>query len=565
MASALEGKTNHLPLESKIPRPRVLPRLTSSGSVAGAHLPNVRVPGSPRPSTLARVRLSALTALDNTNNSDSPSRSLRSLKLGASMPSSPRGAKLSGFVSSLPGSRVGSPRGITRSNRAGVGPRTGSSSLPSPFRLAKVKEKHRARVTRTLGGSNLKSLTNMGDSLDGGGGGGGGWRQARLAMAEEAMTIDSPLADGQHHYNQPQPYPGQLVTPRNASPPQQQQQQHRGSLVPSPPMEDVAIASPPRAPLRKRRPAPDPPPHHPQQLPPSASPSQPQPPPQSLGGARHVANSDSELLRPPARHPEKRRASSNVPLGRMPLGRIAPADATAAAPAAACSTAATVTVAATAAPAASRDQALVACGQSALELLRIDSSTAATASAGAAAATTATATASMEPVGWVDRAEAEVTSGLALLNEVRRVAEGLGVNQGLLWQEVLRSHAVDGAADADAASGGGRALIQNTPAKRRNRDLEDEAAAHGLAHGHGHALPFEERLGADQRASLGRRAARLRALMRLSLCDDADLQLARRGLREAQHFFDGLRAATARADTSPQRAWERALAATGHA
>ena len=58
----------------------------------------------------------------------------------------------------------------------------------------------------------------------------------------------------------------------------------------------------------------------------------------------------------------------------------------------------------------------------------------------------------------LDRAEAEVTSGLALLSEVRRVAEGLGVDQGLLWQEVQRSHAVDGAAAAEG--GGSGALIQ---------------------------------------------------------------------------------------------------------
>ena len=52
--------------------------------------------------------------------------------------------------------------------------------------------------------------------------------------------------------------------------------------------------------------------------------------------------------------------------------------------------------------------------------------------------------------------------------------------------------------------------------------------------------------------------------MRLSLCDDADLQLARRGLREAQSFFDGLRTAAARADTSMQQVWEHALATTGN-
>ena len=64
-----------------------------------------------------------------------------------------------------------------------------------------------------------------------------------------------------------------------------------------------------------------------------------------------------------------------------------------------------------------------------------------------------------------------------------------------------------------------------------------------------------EPLGAQRRHALGAGAARLRGLLRLSLMDDNDLQLAQRALREAAAFFEALRAAAAHAGRTPHALW----------
>ena len=64
-----------------------------------------------------------------------------------------------------------------------------------------------------------------------------------------------------------------------------------------------------------------------------------------------------------------------------------------------------------------------------------------------------------------------------------------------------------------------------------------------------------EPLGPQRRHALGAGATRLRGLLRLSLMDDNDLQLAQRALREAAAFFEALRAAAAHAGRKPHALW----------
>lgn len=186
------------------------------------------------------------------------------------------------------------------------------------------------------------------------------------------------------------------------------------------------------------------------------------------------------------------------------------------------------------APAMSAAQ-LASSGQSVLELLRIE----------------------QKAAGWVEHAEAEIAAGLALLAEVRRTADGLGLALGGLWQELLQQSAAaaagggggGGGASAGGGGGGERGAIQRTPLRRHHRSMSEELGAEAIARA------VDEGLSDEQRRALCAGAARLRGLLRLSLMDDNDLQLARRALREATAFFEALRAAAGRAGRTPRALW----------
>ena len=148
------------------------------------------------------------------------------------------------------------------------------------------------------------------------------------------------------------------------------------------------------------------------------------------------------------------------------------------------------------------------------------------------------------PSEWVETSEAEIAAGLALLGEVRAAADGLGCAQGALWQALLYEQSGSGR----GGGGGSGPVVQRTPLKRAGRSFSLDGTE---------LLGFVglEPLGPQRRHALGAGAARLRGLLRLSLMDDNDLQLAQRALREAAAFFEALRAAAAHAGRTPHALW----------
>ena len=131
------------------------------------------------------------------------------------------------------------------------------------------------------------------------------------------------------------------------------------------------------------------------------------------------------------------------------------------------------------------------------------------------------------PTEWVETSEGEIAAGLALLGEVRAAADGLGCAQGALWQALLYEQPGGG---SSGGGGGSGPVVQRTPLKRAGRSFSLDGTE---------LLGFVglEPLGPQRRRALGAGAVRLRGLLRLSLMDDNDLQLARRALSEAAAFF----------------------------
>jgi len=131
---------------------------------------------------------------------------------------------------------------------------------------------------------------------------------------------------------------------------------------------------------------------------------------------------------------------------------------------------------------------------------------------------------------------------------VRAAADGLGCAQGALWQALLYEQPGGGGGGGGGSGGGGGPAVQRTPLKRAGRSFSLDGSE---------LLGFcdLEPLGAQRRHALGTGAARLRGLLRLSLMDDNDLQLAQRALREAAAFFEALRAAAAHAGRTPHALW----------
>ena len=131
---------------------------------------------------------------------------------------------------------------------------------------------------------------------------------------------------------------------------------------------------------------------------------------------------------------------------------------------------------------------------------------------------------------------------------MRAAAYGLGCAQGALWQALLYEQPGGEGGGGGGSGGGGGPAVQRTPLKRAGRSFSLDGSE---------LLGFcdLEPLGAQRRHALGAGAARLRGLLRLSLMDDNDLQLAQRALREAAAFFEALRAAAAHAGRTPHALW----------
>jgi hypothetical protein len=523
---------------SRLPRPnKVLPNIgIATTFIAGRN-------HSPKPSTLHAARLAAVEAAHGKPLLESPSRALRSLKslvlnsppmrrFSASMPASPHGSR------SFAGS------GISRLRSCGS--RADSSQLPSPFRLARVKASQRAKSARQGFSQTTPpaAVPEQGEEPEGEGQEG----EERQQMSETApppMPAKRP------------PMPPPLMPPPPPMPPAPMAVDPAASRQPPPrvleptaprqrPQRDTALPAPPRRPRSRE-----------------LEPLQGRGAQvlgmgvEALGRGAEVAprpdtwrvRSNGDLPRPPPRPPtETRRACSadgaRVACPRTGTVRAAKTgSAAASAPSATAGAASAAAAAPSAAAARERRRSnpsvvaakqppappdpldpfseLRSSGQSVLELLRVEAA----------------------PSEWVDTSEAEIAAGLALLGEVRAAADGLGCAQGTLWQALLYEQPRGG------GGGGSGPVVQRTPLKRAGRSLSLDGTE---------LLGFVglEPLGAQRRHALGAGAARLRGLLRLSLMDDNDLQLAQRALREAAAFFEALRAAAAHSGRTPHALWE---------
>jgi len=136
-----------------------------------------------------------------------------------------------------------------------------------------------------------------------------------------------------------------------------------------------------------------------------------------------------------------------------------------------------------------------------------------------------------EPTCYEQASEALRASELALAY-VHAVAQqrGSGAIEAVVWRELL--------SEGPDHSVAGGALVPRTP----------PAAAHGDM----------TALGVDWwtgRAEAVNAASTLRGLLRLSLCDDTDLRLARRVVGETKRFFTALLVASEERSVPPSKLW----------
>jgi len=113
-------------------------------------------------------------------------------------------------------------------------------------------------------------------------------------------------------------------------------------------------------------------------------------------------------------------------------------------------------------------------------------------------------------------------------------ARARGVSEALLWRELLAS--------ASTHSIAGGALVPRTPDPASSRVLAAAASA--------------------STAEMAAAAEALRSLLRISICDDNDLQLARRVVTDSRHFFASLSVAATDRGVQPSELW-RALELLG--
>jgi len=144
-----------------------------------------------------------------------------------------------------------------------------------------------------------------------------------------------------------------------------------------------------------------------------------------------------------------------------------------------------------------------------------------------------------------EEAEKAVGGGVAVLRALPAYAEAAATSLGGVWQELLRG--------APGGSIAGNAAMPRTPPRgalsARGEAGGDRGVRRVVVAAAG-AAGWEEACAA---------AAELRARLRLSLCDDADLTLAARVLAECGDFFARLRVLAAERQTTLAEAWEALL------
>ena len=131
-----------------------------------------------------------------------------------------------------------------------------------------------------------------------------------------------------------------------------------------------------------------------------------------------------------------------------------------------------------------------------------------------------------------ERANEALRKGERVLDYLAAASAHAPASAAVLWRELL--------AGAPGHSVSGGALVPRTPDPSSSRAMAAAAAAAGST------------------AELAVAAEALRGLLRLSICDDNDLRLARSVVDESRRFFDSLSLAASERGVQPSELW-RAL------
>ena len=160
----------------------------------------------------------------------------------------------------------------------------------------------------------------------------------------------------------------------------------------------------------------------------------------------------------------------------------------------------------------------------------------------------------------VDSAEAALREGAALLDTLPKLAAACGSTLGAAWQELL--------AGAPGGSVSGVAMPRTPPRPAAASRLSASTGVEGFD---GKARGVQASTSQRWRALVAfegseaalrthcASAAALRGLLRLSLCDDADLALARTVVGDCRDFFVRLRRYATEEGIAPADAWARLL------
>lgn len=153
----------------------------------------------------------------------------------------------------------------------------------------------------------------------------------------------------------------------------------------------------------------------------------------------------------------------------------------------------------------------------------------------------------------VASAERHLRAGAALLARLADYAAAAGSSPGAVWQALL--------AAGPGGSTAGTAKMARTPPRCM---APDQRRAPSFEAWQGSDFQLRCAIAAlegNEEAVLDRAAAAeaLRSLLRLSLCDDADLALASHVVSECSDFFRELHAHAAAAHSAPGAAWAKMM------
>jgi len=144
----------------------------------------------------------------------------------------------------------------------------------------------------------------------------------------------------------------------------------------------------------------------------------------------------------------------------------------------------------------------------------------------------------------VTQVERTLREGAALLGRLPEYAAATSSSHGAVWQTFL--------AAAPGGSTAGTAMMARTPPRgvRRPREASFDTSMSQRRRALAHLEGGEEAF--TRKAAV---AEALRGLLRLSLCDDADLTLAARVVSESSAFFQKLNEHAAKASMATGAAW----------